>query len=220
MTAFLFTLALGLALADWRAVAREQRQLEYLFKPATLVVILMGAWSLTQDAHDGWLAVWFLLGLFGSLLGDIFLMLPHNRFFLQGLVAFLLAHLAYIIGLNPTLPPLSSLVLIPLIAIVAIPIARQLIMGLRRSGRASLVAPVALYVVVISVMLFSAVATWFRVEWTTLRAALVSVGATLFYISDAVLGWNQFVKPFAAARVIVMATYHLAQLALALTIAT
>jgi uncharacterized membrane protein YhhN len=153
-------------------------------------------------------------------LGDIFLMLPHNRFFLQGLVAFLLAHIAYIVGLNPTLPPLSSLVLIPLIAIVAIPIARQLIMGLRRSGRASLVAPVALYVVVISVMLFSAVATWFRVEWTTLRAALVSVGATLFYISDAVLGWNQFVKPFAAARVIVMATYHLAQLALALTIAT
>jgi uncharacterized membrane protein YhhN len=220
MSTFIFTLALGFAIADWRAVAQGQRRLEYVFKPATLIVILMGAWSLTQDAHDGWLTLWFLLALFGSLLGDIFLLLPQDRFFLYGLVAFLLAHVAYIVGLNPTWPPLPSLVLVPLIAIIAIPIARQLILGLRRSRRASLIVPVTLYVVVISAMLFSAYATWFRAEWTTMRATLVTVGATLFYISDTVLGWNQFVQPFASARVSVMVTYHLAQLALVLAIAS
>ena len=208
------------AIADWRAVAQEQRRYEYVFKPATLIAIIIGTWTLTQGTHDGWLASWFLLGLLGSLLGDIFLMLPNHRFFLHGLIAFLLAHVAYIIGLNPTLPPLPSLVLVSIIVLIATPIAYQLVIGLRSQHQSSLIAPVILYMLVISVMLFSAYATWFRVEWTTLRVMLVSVGATLFYISDATLGWNQFVKPFASARVIVMVTYHLAQLALALAIAT
>ena len=42
---------------------------------------------------------WFVAALALSLVGDVLLMLPRERF-VGGLVAFLLAHLAYIVGLG------------------------------------------------------------------------------------------------------------------------
>jgi uncharacterized membrane protein YhhN len=47
-------IALALALVDWLAVARRQKWLEYVFKPATLIAILIGAWMLTRGPHDAW----------------------------------------------------------------------------------------------------------------------------------------------------------------------
>jgi uncharacterized membrane protein YhhN len=45
-----------------------------------------------------------------------------------------------------------------------------------------------------------------------------AVGAGLFYASDAMIAWNRFVRPFAAARPAIMSTYHLAQGALILSL--
>jgi uncharacterized membrane protein YhhN len=43
-------------------------------------------------------------------------------------------------------------------------------------------------------------------------------GATSFYASDATLGWNRFVRETGHGRLAVMATYHLAQLFLVLSL--
>jgi alkenylglycerophosphocholine/alkenylglycerophosphoethanolamine hydrolase len=212
--------ALICALADWFAVARANKPLEYIFKPAAMLAVIGAAWVWMQDARDVWLARFLLIGFVFSLAGDVFLMLPHPRDFLFGLGAFLLAHIAYIIGLNPTLPPPVALPLLVPIAIVGSWFSARVVRALRAAPHQKLVAPVVVYGAVISLMLFSAWATLFRPEWTTARRAFISIGATLFFVSDAMLAWNRFVKPFAAARLGVIITYHLGQIALAAALAT
>ncbi len=215
----LLAISLFLASIDWLAVARRQKRLEYVCKPATMVAILIGGWLLTRGPHDGWEASFFLPGLACSLVGDILLMLPDKRFFLPGLVTFLLAHLCYIAGLNPTLPPWPALALLPVVVAVSLPPYRHITAGLRRQGQTALLVPVTVYSLVISLMLLSAWATLFRPEWTVLRRGLVIAGASLFFASDTMLAWDKFVTPSPSARLRVMVTYHLGQVALAGSIA-
>jgi uncharacterized membrane protein YhhN len=212
-------ISLFLAFIDWLAVARRLKRLEYVFKPATLLAVLLAAWLLRRGPHDVWQARFFLPGLAFSLAGDVFLMLPGERFFLPGLVAFLLGHICYIAGLNPTLPPWPALGPLVVVAAVGFMLYRSIAAGLRRRGEAALLVPVALYSVVLSLMLFSAWATLFRPEWAPLRRELVIVGASLFFASDAMLAWDRFVAPSFWLHLLVIVTYHLGQMALAASIA-
>lgn len=210
--------ALGCAAVDWFAVARADKRLEYIFKPATMLVVILAAGLALPHAPNSWFAQFLILGFIFSLVGDIFLMLPNPRYFLFGLVAFLAGHIAYIIALNPTAPPVEALWLALPIALVGAWLMRQLWRALRASKQDSLRAPVVVYGIAISVMLWSAWATLYRADWSAPQRACVIVGATLFFISDAMLAWNRFVKPFAAAKLAVIITYHLGQIALALTL--
>ena len=216
-----FCLALIVAGLDWLAIARHQRRLEYIFKPATLALVLVAAWLLTRGLHDAWLARFFLPGLVFSLAGDIFLLLPNERFFIPGLAAFLLAHVCYVLGLNATLPPWPALVLVFAIAAIGLALFRGIALGLQQRQQTALLAPVVLYSLILSLMLFSAWATLFRPEWTPLRRAMVIAGASLFFASDTMLAQNLFVTQFSSpsARLRVMITYHLGQIALAACIA-
>ncbi len=216
---FSLVIALVLGLVDWVAVARRQKRLEYVFKPATLVAVLVGAWLLARGPHDAWQARFFLPGLAFSLAGDVFLMLPGGRFFLPGLVSFLVGHLCYIAGLNPTLPPWPALAILVVVAVIGVTLYRAIAAGLRRQGQTEMLIPVALYSVVLSLMLFSAWATLFRPEWTPLRRGLVIVGASLFFGSDAMLAWDRFVASSFWLHLLVIVTYHLGQVALAASIA-
>ena len=68
----------------------------YVFKPLTLV--LLTATALALDPDDPTVRTWFVVALVMSLAGDIFLMLPGDLF-VPGLGSFLLAHVAYVVGL-------------------------------------------------------------------------------------------------------------------------
>jgi len=216
-----FGAALVLAVLDWIAVARNWKQVEYVFKPATLVAVIVAAWLITRGPHDARMAQFFLPGLAFSLAGDVFLMLPGQRFFVPGLVSFLLAHVCYIIGLNPALPPIPALIPLAVIAVIGGLLLRGIAAGLRQHGQTTPLVPVAVYSVVLSLMLFSAWATLFRPAppWTFLRRTLVIVGASLFFASDSMLAWDRFVKELPLGHLKVMITYHLAQLALAASMA-
>jgi uncharacterized membrane protein YhhN len=214
-----FAVALVLAVMDWLAVHHQRKRAEYVFKPATLVAVLIAAWLITRGPHNAWMARFFLPGLFFSLAGDVFLMLPGERFFVPGLASFFLAHVCYIIGLNASLPPLSAIFLLVILAIIGFALFRGVTSGLRRQGQTALLGPVALYSLVLSLMLFSAWATLFRPEWTPLRRMFVVAGASLFFASDSMLAWDKFVKLLPLGHLKVMVTYHLAQMALAASIA-
>ena len=216
---WVFIVALALAVVDWVATARRDRRLEYIFKPATLCVILVGAWILTSGPHHARLAQFFLCALFFSLVGDVFLLLPAERFFLPGLFAFLFAHICYIVGLNPALPPLPAFgVLLP-IAAFGLWYYRQIAAALRREGRSNMLLPTAAYAVILALMLFSGWATLFRPGWPWAGRAAVLVGTSLFFASDALLSWDRFVRSSRPLHVSIIVTYHLAQIALALSIA-
>ena len=217
MNYFFFWLAFVLAVLDWIAVARGWKKLEYFAKPATMVALL--AFMIQNGGLSGGM-LWFTVGLVFSLAGDVFLMLPKDRF-IAGLISFLLAHVAYIIGFKPRIPTEVSVLLIALglaaiVTLVGSQIYRRIAAGLRAKGKDRLRGPVLLYTLVISVMLISAMLTLLSNRWYPLHAVAVSLGAALFYLSDTVLAWNRFVNPFRYGRLINMSTYHLGQLLIAL----
>jgi uncharacterized membrane protein YhhN len=219
-----FVIALILALVDWVAVARRAVRLRYVSKPATLLAVFVGAWLLTRGPHDPWQARFFLPGLAFSLAGDVCLLLPGKRWFVAGLMAFFLTQICYIAGLNPTLsrdlphyPVLGFLIVVALVDVV---LARSIATGLRRRNRGiALLIPLAIYGLTLSLTLFSGWATLFRPEWTPLRRVLVILGVSLFFVSDLLIAWDRFVRRSHRLKLLDIITYHLAQVALALSIA-
>ncbi len=214
MSYLLLYLALVIAIVDWVAVARGWRTVEYVAKPATMIALMF--WLGLNGGLQGSL-LWFSLGLACSLAGDIFLMLPVDMF-VPGLVAFLVAHLAYIDGFKtwPPQPSMPAGILLVLVVLVVIQLYRRIAAGLEAIKKPSLKAPVLVYSVVISLMLLSALFTMLRIDWLPPSALLVSFGALLFFISDAVLAWDRFVTHIRFGRVMNMASYHLGQILLVL----
>ena len=104
---------------------------------------------------------------------------------------------------------LTSLALI--IAITAIQIYRRISAGLEASQNPSFKLPVMLYIIIISLMLFSAILTLLRPEWNFLSALFAALGALLFFLSDAFLGWDKFVSRLRHGNLLVIVNYHLGQ---------
>lgn len=202
-------IALIVAVIDWIAIARGWRKVEYIAKPGVMVALLAWMWQI--GGFQGRLA-WFSAALLFSMVGDILLMLPREKF-LTSLVFFFLAHVAYLLGFNTAPPPLTvaGLILVILVAITGVQVGRRIVGGLDRLGHHRLKVPVILYAVVISLMLVSALVTLTRREWAILPAFLASGGALLFYLSDIFLAWNRFVDPLPHGRLRVMVSYHLGQ---------
>jgi uncharacterized membrane protein YhhN len=207
-------IVVAVAVVDWIAVAKGWKKVEYIAKPWTmaalfLVLALVGRFSSLP-------LIFFGLGILFSLAGDVFLMFS-DRWFIPGLVSFLLAHVAYIIGFNLPLPVVSptwALLVALVLAFSAARLLRLIVAGLAAKGQRKLIGPVIVYGVVITLMLLSAMLTLFRLEWKATPAALVSVGAMLFFYSDAILAWIKFVAPIKNGRMMNMITYHLGQIAL------
>lgn len=189
------------ALLDWYAVAREDRSLERVAKPATLVALIVAA--LVLGAPDAAGGVWLLIALAFGLVGDVCLLGKSDARFQAGLAAFLVGHLAYVacfaeVGLPR--PTWSWLGLVALAA--AFVVTRQVVPATYRHGGPTLAVPVVIYTLLIASMLVTA---W----WTGIP--LVAAGATVFVCSDSVLSVHRFVRPLPRADLVVMITYHLGQ---------
>jgi uncharacterized membrane protein YhhN len=209
VTTFFFLACLLATLVDWLAVFKRRRGLEYIAKPTVIVLLL--AWFLS-NLYLKEETIWFAIGLVCSLVGDIMLMLPRSLF-IQGWLAFLLAHLAYITGFN-RIPPRFTLPGL-LVAFVAALIAWQLyrrLAGPVRQKDHRLVAPVLIYTAVITLMLISALLNLFKSEWLLQNALLTGLGALSFFLSDSMLAWNRFVASSRYGRLPEMVAYHLGQI--------
>jgi uncharacterized membrane protein YhhN len=223
---------LAVIVVDWVAVAKGWKRLEYVAKPAAMVALLAWFWLRVGPAAGIAIAFW-TVGLALSLFGDVLLLLP-PRFFTMGLVAFLLAHVAYILGFfaEPAFVLLGGVVdragyfpwrvpALPALAALAAPIifvaawlGRRVVGALANSGHSKLRAPVIAYTGVITAMVIAALTTLVRPDWPGKAAALVAIGAELFFVSDALLAWNRFVSPVRYGKLMVIVTYHLAQMAI------
>jgi uncharacterized membrane protein YhhN len=199
---------------NWLSVTFQWKRLEYFAKPGVMVFLLV--W-LIMAAGWSFPIFWFILALSFSLVGDIFLMLPQERL-IAGLIAFLLAHLSYIVGLNQSLFPLNlpALFTIAMVFLASMQVYRRVVAGLENNESLNLKPGIQVYSVVISLMLISAILTMVRPEWPALPSLLVSFGALSFFLSDSLLVWNKFVYPLSFGRLKVMVTYHLGQMAIIL----
>ena len=177
---------------------------EYIFKPLTMIFILMIAAS--GQGPSPLYKCLIMTGLVFSLAGDIFLMLPSDRF-IPGLVSFLSAHLFYIAAFvskthAPVWWPLFFAV------ICGIVIYYFLYPFLEKFKW-----PVLIYMSVILIM------AWFAWGWWSQtghkEALLAAVGAVLFVISDTILAINRFRRPFKLSQALIMITYFAAQVLIA-----
>ena len=198
-----FVVAGVLAVVDWIGVWRDDARLRWLGKPGVMVALIVAA--VGADGAPSAVRAWFVIALVLSLAGDVALLLP-ERWFVAGLASFLLAHLAYILGMVqlPLEWALGALTVLALGAVIGPPLLRAV-----RAGQPSMLGPVAAYLVVISAMAITA--------WCTAEPWLI-VAAMAFFASDAMLGWGRFVTPTRERRfdrrvgaVAVMITYHAAQ---------
>lgn len=206
-------LAIIAALAEAVAVQRNIKKLEFFAKPA--VMIFLWIWLYESTALQG-VTFWFGIGIFMSLLGDMALLSSSDRMFLLGLVAFLLTHVFYLIGFKDELLNFTawSTVLILFIYVNSARLLRRIASAMQANGKGALSIPVIVYGLVISLMLYAAMATMYDPAWKTSAALLVTVGAILFWISDLILAWNKFVSPLKRGRILNILSYHLGQIGL------
>ena len=213
----LIILAFIFAALESLALWKSWRKLEFVAKPAVMVCLFI--WLSTMAGMQGAL-LWFGIGILFSLAGDIALLFI-ERFFTFGLIAFLLAHIAYLVGFNTPFPEtlgVWAFGIAVVIGLSAMRLLRRLVLGVR-TKQARLVTPVIIYSTVITLMLLSALLTLFRPEWASTPAYLVSLGAFLFYLSDIALAWNKFVSPIKNGRMLNIGLYHLGQIAIVVGVA-
>ena len=213
MAWILLALAGAAAVVNWAAVERDWRRIKYISKPIVILALMAWLWLLS-----GWRGplFWYGMALTFSLAGDILLLLPAS-FFLPGLAAFFLGHVAYLKALNRPAPPanLASLVLLLVGVGLVAWIYPKIRAGLRtKPGGNQLGPPVLVYSLVLTAMMLSAVLTLFRPEWNRPAAAITALGGILFFISDTLLALDRFTTPVWHGHLLVMISYHLAQIAL------
>ncbi len=187
-----------------RAEYRGPRQHIYIFKPLTMVFILLIA--ILGQAASPFYKYMIIIGLLSSLAGDVFLMLPPDRF-VAGLVAFLIAHLFYIAAF---VSEISSLIWWPSIPFVIYGIVIYAILA---PSLGKLKLPVLIYILVILVMAWLAWERWSQTGQS--GALLASLGAVLFIISDTILAIDRFRGAFKLSRALNLTTYFAAQLLIA-----
>ena len=203
----LLALALVAAVGDWIAVHHQTKGLEYVCKPLTMV-LLVGV-ALALDPEDPTARAWFVVALLLCLLGDIFLMLPQDLF-VFGLGAFLLGHLAYIVGMEAEgIEGPRFLVGIIIVMVLLALIGTPILKAVRAGPDPELAGPVVAYMFVISAMVATAIGV---------GDVVAIIGAGLFYVSDALIAWNRFLRETRHAHVTIMVTYHLAQMGLVLSL--
>ena len=195
-------IALALVAAlDWSAVQRQWVRVERVAKP--LVIVVLGCLAFTMGATDHDIGRFLLVALGFSLVGDIFLLGKEAVDFSGGLVSFLVAHIALVLGFltlgaEPRWALLGLLIAVPL----SLAAGRRIVRAATHEGGAALGGAVTAYLVVIVAMVAAASGT---------ARPLVFLGALAFLVSDTVLVLDRFVGPRSNARMLVIVTYHLGQ---------
>jgi uncharacterized membrane protein YhhN len=195
------------------ALWKSMRWLQFIAKPAVMVILFIYLWISVGLVGA---ALWFGLGILSCLVGDVFLIWD-DRFFIFGLVSFLIAHIAYIIGFNSPPSPLTlwGLLLAVIVGLSGARLVRRILAAIVEKRQLRMRTPVALYGVVLTLMLLSAMLKLTDPSWGAGASALAGLGAFLFAASDVILAWNKFVSPIRNGRMLNIAIYHLGQILLA-----
>ena len=152
------------------------------------------------------------LGL--SLIADAVLMVEADDLFTHGLLFFLATHICYNIAFSAGYTFISADILCGLILLS---LMAFLVWKFRSGGKlGNMMLPVIVYITALSLIVFFSVNGYMRSGDTS--HALMMYGAILFYVSDAILGWAQFVKYFRLATFYVWLFYAPGQFLIALSL--
>ena len=202
MTVALLIVAAAAAVGDWLAVQYRLYRIEYALKPATLALLV--AVAAVEDFPG--VKPWVIAALALGLLGDVGLMLSDGHTdvpFIAGLSAFLLGHVAYIVGFTKlglrNIDLVAGALIVAGVAGLTVP---AVLRGAARTAGPPLALVVAGYAGVLSCMTVLAVGT---------GCVPIAAGAVLFLLSDSLIARERFVATMPLGKLLIIVTYHLAQ---------
>ncbi len=185
------------------------RLTHYLFKPLTVVFIILIALE-PNHPTSSFYRYTILAGLLFSLAGDIFLMLPRDRFFIHGLISFFIAHFFYVAAFT-----YESGLDLPGWSMGLFLIYGMVMMRVLWPHLGEMRAPVLAYVLAILLMGWTATSRWMLTEQP--GSLLAMLGALLFIASDSLLALDKFKGRFRSAQLLIFSTYAIAQWLIALS---
>lgn len=194
---------LAISSAPW---ALDRAWLDFVFKP--LATSCVFAWAALGRSDDALVRRWILIGLVFSMAGDVALLWPVQGF-LVGLVAFLSAHVAYLVALTRRTRFLANP---PAFGVWAL-VAASVLAGLWAGVPSGLRAPVLIYVCALTAMAAQATSVWLarRAAPDAARWRTVAIGGALFVLSDAILAHQKFVGGIPMPTLFNLSIYWLAQ---------
>jgi uncharacterized membrane protein YhhN len=157
---------------------------------------------------------YLLMGLIFCLIGDVCLALPQEKAFQTGLIAFLIGHVFYIFSFS-SLTQISHWISIGLFIFLGM---SAFIFFWLRPHLKSMLIPVLLYIVVITVMGVGAWAVFWRSSFRISGRALILAGALCFYFSDVFVARDKFIKEEYQNRLIGLPLYYAGQFMLGFSI--
>lgn len=181
---------------NW-AKRKESDYVKLILMPLLLFVYLFRDFT-----HPG-----VLLALGFSWMGDVFL-IRDDRFFIPGLISFLLAHVCYIVTIFPIIRLTHWLILMPFA--LALAFAQWYVVAQFdvSEDHRKLAVPIVLYATVLIVMAGGLMLLSLNGQ----KPFALMLGGGLFLASDFILQWKLFVKTDRVKSALVMLTYTLAQL--------
>lgn len=187
------------------AELHQEKGLVKIFKPLAstcLLIVALDAGALRS--LNGWI---ILMGLAFSWCGDVFLISKRRKWFFAGLLSFLLAHVAYIVGFFVRGVEMTYFVgVLPGLAV-----AGYLVFKWIEPKLDGLEKPVVLYMMVISAMVAAALGNLDNLAGPGLVA-----GAVLFYLSDLFVARERFVESSFINKAIGLSMYYAGQLLIAI----
>jgi uncharacterized membrane protein YhhN len=207
-------LVLALAVLAGLLMAERQTRTGPILAFKTPLSVLFVAAALIQSHPVLSYYHWVLAGLLWGLIGDVCLALKGNRAFRAGLISFLLGHILYVVAFVGLTQPSDWLTFGHLfIAAVSLGVFYWL-----RPHLGSMLVPVCLYIVVISVMMAAAWVAFLNPELNWKGAWALFLGALCFYVSDIFVARDKFVKSQYLNRLLGLPLYYGGQFLIAFSV--
>jgi uncharacterized membrane protein YhhN len=187
--------------------ARELEMKRKLSKfGASLSFVLIAVPAFGRDAFG----TWMFIGLVAGAAGDVALLGRTARAFMIGLGAFLIGHIAYVIGIAQVVPPTRWVGEAGVGAILPIVVAAIAIKRLwPRLGAFKI--PVLVYVLAIVAMVVGA----FAARGQLGHGTMLAIGATLFFASDLAVARDRFLMRDFSNKLYGLPAYYVGQLLIA-----
>lgn len=205
MTLTLSIIALIFAIITIYAKSLDNEKLQFVFKPLTMLAIILIAFF-NSSTPINFYQIMILVGLIFSTIGDVFL-IKDRKFFVQGLVAFLIGHICFVVAFYTTPNWFSSIFYLAYVAFFLSILWRDL---------GSLKIPVIVYSLALAAM------SWFAlsrmIENHNHHTFHAFLGSISFVISDSLLAYNKFKSPIPLSPVWILGTYFLAQWLIAMSV--
>jgi len=189
------------SILDIIGVAANLIWLQTIFKPLIILSLITLYYSTVIERNN-----WYLLALFFSFLGDVFL-LDKNGYFLLGIGSFLITQILFIKLIISQLEKVRIhhfiITLLPFVVYFTV------LISIIQENLTEFMIPVVIYGITISFFGMVSLLNYFIDK--SKRSLVLLIGAVLFIASDSMIALNKFHEPRILYPVAIMITYIVAQ---------